>query len=262
VSILYKGDKFMDTIKYYDDILNEEHKVVRRGYDVDDEIAFKGDGYKKLLEAKEIVTFLLDHKFRVKQATMFVANHYMLNERQRLVLARGCGKTSDVAKRKAKMLKPEDLKGKEVFIDGFNAIIPLESMLSDSVLIQCADGAIRDLANLKGSYRIIDKTQSAIRLILQKLQNYGVAKATFYLDKPISNSGRLKSYINAIARDYAIEVDVELHDGVDKLLYDKENVISGDCIVLDKAISWYPLYADIVEDYGKTHNVWLLDMTN
>jgi hypothetical protein len=123
------------------------------------------------------------------------------------------------------------------------------------------DGAIRDLANLKGSYHIIDKTQDAVRLVLGKLDELKVKKATIYLDKPISNSGRLKSYINAIARDYKVEVNVELHDGVDKMLYGKKNVISGDCIVLDEAVSWYPLYRDIIDDYKKNHDVWLINMS-
>jgi hypothetical protein len=250
-----------DTNKYYDAILSEPHKEVRRGYDADDDIAFKGEGYNKLMEAKEIVTFLLDRKFHVKSATMFVANHYMLNERQRLVLARGCAKTVDIENRKQKMVKPQDLEGQEVFIDGFNAIIPMESMLSNSILINGMDGAIRDLANLKGSYHIIDKTQDAVRLVLGKLDELKVKKATIYLDKPISNSGRLKSYINAIARDYKVEVNVELHDGVDKMLYGKKNVISGDCIVLDEAVSWYPLYRDIIDDYKKNHDVWLINMS-
>jgi hypothetical protein len=71
----------------------------------------------------------------------------------------------------------------------------------------------------------------------------------------------LKSYINAIARDYKVEVNVELHDGVDKMLYGKKNVISGDCIVLDEAVSWYPLYRDIIDDYKKNHDVWLINMS-
>ena len=53
------------------------------------------------------------------------------------------------------------------------------------------DGNIRDLAGLRGTYKLIDKTDRAIDLIGQELEKLKVSKAVFYLDKPVSNSGRL-----------------------------------------------------------------------
>lgn len=238
-------------------ILNEKHKVVRRGYDVDDEKLFIID-LEKMKKAKEIICYLLNNGFNIKSASMYVTQHYMLNERQRLALARICAKDEEIISRKNKQVKSLD--NKEVYIDGFNAIIPLESLLSDSILLKGMDGAIRDLANLKGSYKIIDKTKDAICLLLQKLDDLNVKKAHIYLDKPISNSGRLKTLIGILAENYNVEVDIELLYAVDKALYDKENVISGDCVVIDESISWYPLYMDIVNDYAKKHNIWLLEL--
>ena len=54
---------------------------------------------------------------------------------------------------------------KEVWIDGFNTVITLEVMLSDSILFSCADGTIRDLAALRGTYRIIPETQKAVEIL-------------------------------------------------------------------------------------------------
>jgi hypothetical protein len=132
----------------------------------------------------------------------------------------------------------------------------MESLLSNSPLFVCMDGAIRDMANIKGSYHIIDKTEGAIRLILDKLDELKVKKAHFHIDRPVSNSGRLKVLILELSKEYNVEVEVELLDAVDKSLYDKEFVISGDCVVIDKCISWIPLYKWIVEDYEKEHDVW------
>ena len=47
------------------------------------------------------------------------------------------------------------ISGNEVNIDGFNIIITLEVLLCDSILFSCMDGTIRDLAALRGTYRII-----------------------------------------------------------------------------------------------------------
>ena len=190
--------------------------------------------------------YLLNRGYKVKQATMFVGNHYALTERQRLVLARALATEKDIELRKSKISK--NIKGAEVHIDGFNAIIPMETTLSKSLLLECMDGTIRDLANLRGSYHIIDKTENAIKLILNKLDELEVKKAVFYLDKPISNSGRLKYKILEIAEGFKLDVEVEVLNAVDRELYDKENVISGDCIVLDNCKSWIPLYKMIVDE--------------
>lgn len=242
-------NKLMDSFGNY-------HKVVRRGYDENDEKSFKGEGLKKILKAGSDVKYLLNAGYKVKQATMFVANHYALTERERLVLARGIARDLDIESRKNKLSNLENLD--TVYIDGFNAIIPMESLLSESVLFKCQDGAIRDLANLRGSYKIIDKTEGAIRLILSKLDELNVRKAIFHIDKPVSNSGRLKTLILEISNDYKVEVEVNLLDAVDKSLYGKENVVSGDCIVMDNAISIVPLYSLIVDSYKDEK--WIVEL--
>lgn len=231
-------------------------KVVRRGYLENYEKLFKGKGLEKLKEASKDVLFLLNRGYKIKTASCFVQQHYMLEEASRLAIARSLAKDEDVLKRKEKMLSKEDCKGKEVFIDGFNAIIPMESLLSNSPLFECMDGSIRDMANLKGSYHIIDKTAPAIHLILKKLDELEIKKANIFIDEPVSNSGRLKTLIREIAKDYKVEVEVTLLFAVDKELYNKECVISGDCVILDNCISWIPLYKWIVDDYEKENEVW------
>jgi hypothetical protein len=132
-------------------------KIVIRGYLPEYEKYFKGEGIEKLKKASCDTLFLLSRGYKLKPASNFVTNHYLLSEKQRLAVARSVALPEDVKNRKAKMLKKRDLKGKEVWVDGFNAIIPMETLLSDGPLFECMDGAIRDMADLKGSYKIIDK---------------------------------------------------------------------------------------------------------
>lgn len=234
-------------------------KVVRRGYLPEYETYFKKE-LDKLKLASEDACYLLNRGYRVKTATMFVQQHYMLSEPQRLAIARSLATDKDIELRKKKELSKTECKGKEVYIDGFNAIIPMESLLSNSPLFVCMDGSIRDMANLKGSYSIIDKTEGAIRLVLEQLDKHGVAKAHIYLDKPISNSGRLKTLIRELSTEYNVEVDIDLLNAVDKELYGKPCVISGDCVILDECKSWIPLYRWVIEDYSKTHDVWTVQL--
>lgn len=52
----------------------------------------------------------------------------------------------------------------EVYIDCFNTVISLEIAFSDSTLLLCMDGTIRDLAGLRGTYRLIDKDVLSYRI--------------------------------------------------------------------------------------------------
>lgn len=49
-------------------------------------------------------------------------------------------------------------------------MITLEVALSDSLLLKCMDGTIRDLVALRGTYRLIDKTKTAIMLVGKMLE--------------------------------------------------------------------------------------------
>ena len=139
----------------------------RRGYIPKDEIQFKGESLTLLRKAANEVQFLLDQGYDIKPTTTFVGNHYMFSERQRLALARCVSSQTWIEKRMSKELLKKGTKNlpEKVYIDGFNTIITLEVALSGSPIFCCRDGAIRDLAGLRGTYRIIDKTKIAIDLI-------------------------------------------------------------------------------------------------
>ncbi len=138
-------------------------------------------------------------------------------------------------------------KGCTVHIDGFNTIITLEVALSDSLLLYCMDGTVRDLAALRGTYRLIDKTQEAVLLIGSALAQSGIGKAVFYLDSPVSNSGRLRQCILEMLEPLPYAVEVEVIHNVDAVLQTLGHVITSDAIILDKCVSWVNLNAGIIE---------------
>lgn len=110
------------------------------------------------------------------------------------------------------------------------------------------DGTIRDLAGLRGTYSIIDKTEIALKLIGEFLLEHKIQKVIFYLDKPVSNSGRLKMKILEILKNFEIEIEVENIDNVDSVLKSKNNVVSSDAIIIDNCISWVNLNKYIIEE--------------
>ena len=144
------------------------------------------------------------------------------------------------------------MKGKEVWIDGFNTVITLEVLLSDSLLFTCMDGTIRDLAALRGTYRLIPETTEAVRLMFDILQEASVGKVNILLDEPVSNSGRLKSLIAEKEEPvHSFDLDIRILRDVDRTLYGKEGVITSDSIILDHCNSWFNLTSECLRRKGK-----------
>ena len=142
-------------------------------------------------------------------------------------------------------------------IDGFNTIITLEVMFSNSILYRGMDGTIRDLAALRGTYKIIPETTDAIKLLLDVLSEMKVESVHILLDEPVSNSGRLKALIADIGENYNIKLDIQVLKDVDRTLYDKENVITSDAIILDHCKSWINVMRKCLEKYEtNVFQVW------
>ena len=114
------------------------------------------------------------------------------------------------------------------------------------------DDAIRDLAALRGTYRIIPETGEAVRMILDVLQEASIRKVNILLDEPVSNSGRLKTLIAETAEgNYEFDLDIQICRDVDRVLYLKEYVITLGSVILDHCVSWVNLTAECVKRKGK-----------
>lgn len=209
---------------------------VKRGYLPSYEKDFSNKSIEKLHKAGHDLYYLLNQGYKIKSASVFVGNHYLLSERQRMALSRAISPEQNIQLRRDKEIKG-NLEGRTVNIDGFNTIITLEVALSNSVLLKCMDGTIKDLAGLRGTYRLIDKTQLAITMIGEMLDKNKTGKANLYLDAPISNSGKLKEQILELLNWFNFDVQVENINNVDAILETLDNVITSDAIILDKCKS-------------------------
>ena len=224
-----------------------DSRAARRGYVPDDERNFSLESIEKLRVASRHVLYLINEGYDLKQASTFVGNHFLLSERQRLAVMRSLATAEQLAMRKAKLLTAAEAAGRDVWIDGFNTVITLEVLKCDSILFSCMDGTVRDLASLRGTYRIIPETEDAVRLLFDSLEEMEIHSATVLLDQPVSNSGRLKALIAGLAVEYPFDLDIQIQKDVDRDLYEKENVISSDSIILDRCLSWINLAALCME---------------
>ncbi len=224
--------------------------IVKRGFVPTDKIEFNNENIKLLKTAQKDICTLLNRGYSIDKTVEFVGNHFMFSARQRLALKRAITSDCDLKKRlESKILNlPEN---SIVYIDGLNLIITLEVALSNSTILKCMDDTIRDLAGLRGTYRLIDKTDIALELINKKLNEMKISKVVYYLDAPVSNTGRLKQKILELSEEYNFEVEVNLVNNADSILEKLDNVVTTDGIILNKCLSWINIAKEIIDTFDK-----------
>ena len=218
----------------------------KRGYVPEDAKNFSPSALETMRTASRHIHYLINEGYDPKPASTFVGNHFLLSERQRLAIVRSLATKEQLETRGRK----EKEAGAEVWIDGFNMIITLEVLLCDSALFNCMDGTIRDLAALRGTYRIIPETAGAASMLFDALLEAGAESVHILLDEPVSNSGRLKALIADIGEKYPFALDIRIRKNVDRELYGKENVITSDSVILDNCKSWINLTPGCLEKHG------------
>ena len=222
-------------------------KTVRRGWQEEDERFFSSEEMEKLSLSAYECAFLLERGYPLQSAVTFTANHRLLSQRQRIAMGRITVCPSRLRMRKAREMDHLD-PGCTVHIDALNAVILMETALSHSVILQCMDGCIRDLSGLAGTYSIISVTDEAITRVLKKLTQLGASKAVFWIDSPVSNSGRLKQHIADCADRLQFPVDLQMVHNADTELKKLDHVISGDSEIIEQCKSWFNLYPLLIND--------------
>jgi hypothetical protein len=75
------------------------------------------------------------------------------------------------------------------------------------------------------------------------------AEVLWFLDKPVSNSGKLKKLITDIANQNSWPWSVQLTFSPDKQMMISDNIIATtDSIILDNCTKWINLASDIIKE--------------
>jgi hypothetical protein len=198
--------------------------------------------------AVEDLSHLLSRGYAQKSCVPLVGNRYKLNVRQQKAIQGISASQEQIVYRTMHSLPASDLRDKEVAIDGFNALILLESLLSDAYLFKGADGFYRDLSSVHGSYKKVQQTSRAIELIADFYVATGIRQLHWYFDKPVSNSGKLKKLIEDLAAEKGYSWAVSLTFNPDKDIVASGNIaISSDAWILDNAAKNFNLLKYVIE---------------
>jgi hypothetical protein len=189
-----------------------------------------------------------------------VGDRFRLTDRQRLAVRRSSCSDQQLAARRADEIPSDALAGTTVEIDGFNLLTTIEAALCGGVLLKGRDGCLRDMASMHGSYRKVAETVPALELIGESLAGCGVRGARWWLDRPVSNSGRLRTIMHDLADKRGWNWAIELAADPDSVLAESpEIVISADSLILDRCVRWCSLARTIVE--SRVNEAWILDVS-
>lgn len=67
----------------------------------------------------------------------------------------------------------------------------MESILSGGIILLCADGSMRDMSSVHGTYKKVAETVPALEMTAVALDKTGPSRADIIFDSPVSNSGEL-----------------------------------------------------------------------
>ena len=231
-----------------------------RGPHPSDAELFSPTAVPHLRRACAELSWLLGRGYAERSALALVGDRHRLTKRQRTAISRSACADSDRATRIARWRSLDALAGGALAVDGFNCVITVEAALSGGVLLRGRDRALRDLASVHGSYRRVDVTERAVATLVAQIARHRPALVIWWLDRPVSNSGRLRAMIEEAAAIHGpTGWDVRLDVDPDKRLREHAGIVaSSDCYVLDGCTQWVDLAGTAVESLAI--EPWCIDL--
>lgn len=214
-----------------------------------------------LQRATSDYSWLLERGYASKSSLELVGNRFQLPSRGRLAVMRGACAESARETRRASERLAESMRGQTLHLDGYNVLMIVEAALGGSVLLGCRDGCLRDMASMHGNFRRVEETAPAVEIVGRFLQELELQEVAWWLDAPVSNSGRLAALLRDLAAQNVWNWRVEMVPDADFALKRLENAVvaSADSAILDAASAWFNLGAAIVARDIKT--AWLVDLS-
>jgi hypothetical protein len=212
-----------------------------------------------LRTATDELSWLIGRGYAPGAATKLVEDRHALTARQRKAVVRASCADEVRHQRLERRSDVTAIVGRSLHVDAFNCIILGESILSGAPVFLGRDGALRDLASVHGTWRRVRETERAITALADLLDEARPADVTWWLDRPVSNSGRLAGMLRD-TRPWR----VELVDHVDPVVIEQQGLADQECVVatgdawiLDRARAW----VDLPQALAAREGAWLVDLS-
>jgi hypothetical protein len=191
---------------------------------------------KDFQKAAEDFRYLLNRGYPRKATLELVGNRYGLTFDERHLLHRGVFSNSDSRLRREKKISIQEVRNKDLAIDGHNVVITIEAGLSGRPLILGDDGFIRDISGLSGSFKKTETTEKAIQFIIHAIKKIKPRQTLFLFDAPISMSGRLAQEIRSRLKGERLPGDAMAVKVPEKILIGFRGVIAtSDTAIIEQS---------------------------
>lgn len=141
---------------------------------------------KSFEDAASDYSLLLNKQYPETPTLKLVGDHYRLTGLQRTVLFRGITSQDKTASRKTKT--SDDIKGKKLYVDGYNVLFTIMNYLLGKTIFIGNDGILRDAGAVYGKIEDEAFFYKAVDLLYAFIKDSGVQSVIIYLDSPVSNS--------------------------------------------------------------------------
>lgn len=225
----------------------------------DDQLFLPEKELQKLKEALSDLYFLKSRGYPLKSSLALAGNRYKLQTRQLMALqGMACSETEKLL-RKQKAVLPTQLSGKTLYLDAFNILIVLESLLSGAFVFKGIDNCYRDISSVHGTYKRVLQTEEVLLLIGNYFNELNPQRVIWVFDQPVSNSGKMKAKCYEIAEEHSFCWDAIVDNNPDKYIIAQHGICcSSDAWVLNECHSWFNLTAHIVDQLisnGRNFNI-------
>ena len=230
-----------------------------RGADPRDAAGFERTTWPALRAAVLDLSWLLGRGYAPVSALKLVGDRGNLTERQRRAVQRAACSDEAQARREATQVSAGELAGRSLMIDGFNVLTTIEAALGGAVVLLCRDATYRDIAGVHGTYRKVAETLPAVEILASVLADLTVPRVGWLFDRPVSNSGRIRSVVLQIAAEHAFDWSVDLVNNPDRLLAESSEIIAtADSGILDAGPRWFNLARHVIDTACPA--AWIVDL--
>ncbi len=200
-----------------------------------------------LKAAASELRFLLKRGYGRNSAVTFVGNHHQLDRRKRHLLYRAVYPRPTALRRRSKKVRPVDIEGQTLVVDGYNCFITLESALKGQSVVLCDDGFVRDISGVFRRFKPTELTNKAWIFMERLFMQHRPGLIKIYLDKPYSNSGQFCSRIRMWLKDSGLEGVCLLSKSPEKTLGKEPGIkASADSVVIEGSDRVFDLAGHIV----------------
>lgn len=209
--------------------------------------------------------YLLSRSYSEKTTIKLVGDKYRLTGVERSILYRGISSKKDSEYRFSK--KTDLLTQGNIYIDAYNVLFTLANYLNGRPLFICDDGFLRDAGEMRGRLDNLEIVNKIKELLYGFFASRSQLTFLLYLDRPVSNSGKLAAEINQYLSINKINGQAQTCDSPDIMIISQSGnndiVCSSDSLIIDKSESRiYDLSFHILKEKYDTNFIDLSTISN